>query len=105
VTDCWSHARLEQLVFEALTAQDGGLLTNPATASEAIDAADRAVDEAEHELEQFAKNPTLLTTRARTCLSSRCRRAKLPSTMAGRRSTRTSRRFGFPGSRPDRRVT
>ena len=55
-------AYVEQLVFEALTAQDGGLLANALSASEAIDAADRAVDEAEHTLDQFAKNTTLFTT-------------------------------------------
>jgi site-specific DNA recombinase len=54
-------AHVEQLVFEALTAQDGGLLANALSASEAIDAADRAVDAAEHELDLFVTNATLMT--------------------------------------------
>jgi hypothetical protein len=53
-------AYVETQVLQALEAEDG-LLAQAAAASEAIDAAARAVAEAEHELDLFVNNPKLLT--------------------------------------------
>jgi DNA invertase Pin-like site-specific DNA recombinase len=51
---------VEQRVLAALSAE-GGLLAQAVEASEAVDEAARAVAEAEHELDLFVNNPTLLT--------------------------------------------
>jgi site-specific DNA recombinase len=53
-------AYVEKQVLQALEAEDG-LLAQAVAASEAIDAAARAVAEAEHELDLFINNPKLLT--------------------------------------------
>ena len=53
-------AYVEKQVLQALEAEDG-LLAQAVAASEAIDAAARAVAEAEHELDLFVNNPKLLT--------------------------------------------
>src|SRR5262249_19200361 len=52
---------VEARVLEALANEDG-VLAEAVAASEQIEAAARAVEEAEHELELFVNNPTLLTT-------------------------------------------
>jgi hypothetical protein len=51
---------VEEHVLKALQAEEG-LLAQALTASEAIEGAARAVDEAEHELDLFVNNPKLLT--------------------------------------------
>jgi site-specific DNA recombinase len=53
-------AYVEQQVLEALQAENG-LLAQAVAASEAIDTATRAAQEAEHELDLFVNNPRLLT--------------------------------------------
>jgi site-specific DNA recombinase len=53
-------AYVEQQVLAALQ-EEGGFLAQAVAASEAIDAATRAVAEAEHELDLFVNNPKLLT--------------------------------------------
>jgi site-specific DNA recombinase len=53
-------AYVEKQVLQALEAEDG-LLAQAVAASEAIEAAARAVAEAEHELDLFVNNPKLLT--------------------------------------------
>jgi DNA invertase Pin-like site-specific DNA recombinase len=51
---------VEEQVLEALEVE-GGLLAQAVAASEAIEAAARAAEEAEHELDLFVNNPKLLT--------------------------------------------
>jgi site-specific DNA recombinase len=51
---------VERQVFEALRAEDG-LLAQAVSASEGIEAASRALTEAEHELELYVNNPKLVT--------------------------------------------
>jgi hypothetical protein len=51
---------VEQQVLAALSAE-GGLLAQAVEASEAVDEAARTVADAEHELDLFVNNPTLLT--------------------------------------------
>jgi len=51
---------VEDQVLQALQAEDG-LLAQAVAASESIDTATRAVEEAEHELDLFVNNPKLLT--------------------------------------------
>ena len=51
---------VEEQVLQALQAE-GGLLAQAVAASEAIETAVRAVEEAEHELDLFVNNPKLLT--------------------------------------------
>jgi DNA invertase Pin-like site-specific DNA recombinase len=53
-------SHVEEQVLTALQAEDG-LLAQAVAASEAIDAAARAAQEAEHELDLFVNNPKLLT--------------------------------------------
>ena len=53
-------SHVEQQVHEALQAE-GGLLAQAVDASQKIDEAARAVDEAEHELDLYIANPRLLT--------------------------------------------
>jgi hypothetical protein len=58
------HARpvgfVEEQVLEALRAEDG-LLAQAVAASERVEAAARAVEETEHELDLFVNNPKLLS--------------------------------------------
>jgi hypothetical protein len=51
---------VEEQVLQALDAE-GGFLAQAVAASDAIEAAARAVEEAEHELDLFVNNPKLLT--------------------------------------------
>jgi hypothetical protein len=51
---------VEEQVREALRSEDG-LLAHAVAASENVEAAARAVEDAEHELDLFVNNPTLLT--------------------------------------------
>lgn len=51
---------VEEQVLEALRSEDG-LLAHAVAASENVEAAARAVEDAEHELDLFVNNPTLLT--------------------------------------------
>ena len=53
-------AHVEEQVLEALRAEDG-LLAQAVAASERVEAAARAVEDAEHELDLFVNNPKLLS--------------------------------------------